>query len=83
MIEAAPAVMPWAWLVHEPRTGKNEPRYYRSTSSGGGTQNGLMVWTLMVNVDLGKTSTKPLICTREVSHRTTLNLLEQQYTSRT
>ena len=37
----------------------------------------------MVNVDLGKTSTKPIICTGEVSHRTTLNLLEQQYASRT
>ena len=33
------------------------PEKYDSASSGGGTQNGLMVWALMVNVDLGKTST--------------------------
>ena len=46
--------------------------------------------TLLVaseDLDLGhqidKTDTKSLSCTGEVSHQTTLNLLEQQYASRT
>jgi len=38
---------------------------------------------LVLDHQIGKTSSKPLICTGEVSHHTRLNLLEQQYASRT
>jgi len=38
---------------------------------------------LVLDHQIGKTSSKHLICTGEVSHHTTLNLLEQQYSSRT
>jgi len=38
---------------------------------------------LVLDHQIGQTSGKHLICTREVSHHPTLNLLEQQYASRT
>jgi len=38
---------------------------------------------LVLDHQIDKTGTKPLICTGEVSHHTTLNHLEQQYASRT